>query len=147
MFEPIATYVGNIGSEIRSGTGRNGDAWASFALAVSPKDKDDTGAWVDGPTTWVRVSAFKQRAEHIARTLSKGDRVVVVGRQRSGTYEKDGVQHSTLEVVADVGCGPDLMFDSWAKQSQAPSTGGGSAQPGGFESFGGGWTDPNQPAY
>lgn len=80
MFEPVVTYCGNIGGEVRSDTGRSGQAWASFALAVTPKDKNEAGDLKDGPTTWIRVSAFKDLAMNAAASFGKGDRVVVTGR-------------------------------------------------------------------
>ncbi|GAA1806976.1 single-stranded DNA-binding protein [Nesterenkonia flava] len=141
MFEPVVTYCGRLGGPVKSGTSDSGTDWASFSLAVQPKDKDpQTGRLVDGPTTWVRVSCFKGTARNVAASLDKGDLVIVVGRQRSGSYEKDGVTHQSLEVQADY-VGADLSLDAWVKQADTPlaagTGGGGSAQPGGFESYGG----------
>lgn len=86
-----------------------GKAIASFSVASTPRVKDGDN-WVDGETTWFRVSVFDQMAENVAESLVKGDRVMVQGRFKTRSYQTDaGETRSGLELVADE-VGPTLRW-------------------------------------
>jgi single-strand DNA-binding protein len=74
---------------------------ANFRLAVTARIKDgDT--WRDGDTSYFRINVWRQLAEHIAESLTKGDRAVVVGRLKSRSWETpEGDKRSVVEVEAD----------------------------------------------
>lgn len=105
---------------------QSGKAIASFSLATTPRVKDGDN-WVDGETTWFRISAFDQMAENIAESLVKGDRVMVMGRFKTRSYTTDaGEQRSGLELVADE-VAPTLRWAT-AKPQKTGSGGGGQQQ-------------------
>lgn len=79
---------------------------ADFRLASTPRVWRDDG-WTDGPTTWITVKAFRTLAENLASSLRRGDPVIVIGRLRTSSWERDGQTHERLELDA-VTVGPDL---------------------------------------
>ena len=83
---------------------------ADFRLASTPRVWRD-GGWIDGPTTWITVKAFRTLAENLAFSLRRGDPVIVIGRLRTSTWERDGQTHERLELDA-VTVGPDLRRGS-----------------------------------
>lgn len=68
-----------------------------FSVAVDRKVKKEGTQAADFPN----VVAFGKTAEFISKYFHKGDRIGIVGRLQTGSYEKDGVKHFTTEVVAD----------------------------------------------
>lgn len=104
-----------------------GKAIASFSVASTPRVKDGDN-WVDGETTWFRVSVFDQMAENVAESLVKGDRVIVQGRFKTRSYQTDaGETRSGLELVAEE-VGPTLRWAT-AKPVKVGQGGGGQARP------------------
>ena len=74
---------------------------ANFRLAVTARVKDGEG-WRDGETSFFRVNVWRQLAEHVAESLTKGDRAVVIGRLKSRSWETpEGDKRSVVEVEAD----------------------------------------------
>jgi single-strand DNA-binding protein len=74
---------------------------ANFRLAVTARIKDGD-SWRDGETSYFRINAWRQLAEHAAESLSKGDRAVVIGRLKSRSWETpEGDKRSVVEVEAD----------------------------------------------
>ena len=74
---------------------------ANFRLAVTARVKDGEG-WRDGETSFFRVNVWRQLAEHVAESLAKGDRAVVIGRLKSRSWETpEGDKRSVVEVEAD----------------------------------------------
>lgn len=102
--EATTQLAGNVGSEIEFRD--NGVPVASLRLAHTPRERRGT-EWVDGTTTWITVKAFFGLAENLSASLSKGDPVVVVGKLRTVTWEKEGLTQSRFELVADT-VGHDL---------------------------------------
>jgi single-strand DNA-binding protein len=64
----------------------NGNAVANFRLAVTARVKDGD-SWRDGDTSYFRINVWRQLAEHVAESLTKGDRAVVIGRLKSRSWE------------------------------------------------------------
>jgi single-strand DNA-binding protein len=110
MSHNSVTLVGNLtdGPELRFTP--NGIAVASIRLAVTPRLRERDG-WKDGETSYFRVNVWRDLAEHVVDSLSKGDRVVVVvGRLRTRSWETpEGDKRSVVEVEADE-VGPSLRF-------------------------------------
>jgi single-strand DNA-binding protein len=107
MSDNSVTLVGNLtdGPELRFTP--NGIAVASIRLAVTPQIRERDG-WKDGETSYVRVNVWRDRTEHVADSLPKGDRVVVVGRLRTRAWATpEGDKRSVTEVEADE-FGPSL---------------------------------------
>jgi single-strand DNA-binding protein len=87
---------------------------ATFTVASTERYQEN-GEWKDGTTSWVRCNAWRELAEHVTESLSKGDRVIVHGTLRQRDYEakpKDGDpggKRTSWEVnVTDVG--PSLKY-------------------------------------
>jgi single-strand DNA-binding protein len=110
MLSAVVTFTGNVvfDPEVRETTsGRV----TSFKVAATERYRDTkTQEFVDGVTTFYRVSCWKALGDRVAVTLRQGDPVVVVGRLSLHTFEKkDGGQGFSLEVKADA-VGPDLRL-------------------------------------
>jgi single-strand DNA-binding protein len=74
---------------------------ANFRIAVTTRVRDGN-TWRDGETSFFRVNAWRQLAQHVTDSLSKGDRAVVIGRLRSRSWETpEGEQRSVVEIEAD----------------------------------------------
>lgn len=72
----------------------------SFSAVASKSKKDENDNWVDDKQAWVRVTVWDKLAEHVAGSLKKGDRAVIVGDLYEEEYEKDGVKRKSLNVTA-----------------------------------------------
>jgi single-strand DNA-binding protein len=86
-----------------------GAAVCNFRLAVTPRVKDGEG-WKDGETSFFRITAWRQLAEHVGDSLGKGDRVIVLGQLRARSWETpEGERRSVVEVTAEE-VGPSLKW-------------------------------------
>jgi single-strand DNA-binding protein len=112
MPDTHVTIVGNLTDDPEVSFTPNGAAVCNFRVAVTARIKDGD-RWRDGDTSFYRVTAWRQLAEHVGDSLAKGSRVVVVGRlqQRSWTAEDDSAR-SVVEVVAEE-LGPSLTGAPW----------------------------------
>lgn len=79
---------------------QNGTAVTEIALAVNDGYKSKTGEWVD-EVTYVDVTLWARTAEVAAEYLEKGRPVMIEGRLKLDTWEKDGQKHSKLRVVGE----------------------------------------------
>jgi single-strand DNA-binding protein len=96
---------------------------AGLSVAVTARRYDQaTQQWTDGATTYADCSAWGPLAEHVADSLRKGDRVIVLGRWTQRSYVVDGTERRKLEVVVDE-IGPSLRWAvaKPAKSSSLPS--------------------------
>jgi single-strand DNA-binding protein len=95
------TSTGNLTDDPDLKVLANGSAVVNFRLAVTARVRDGE-TWRDGDTSYFRVNAWRQLAEHTADSLGKGDRAVVIGRLRSRSWETpEGDKRSVVEVEAD----------------------------------------------
>jgi single-strand DNA-binding protein len=126
--EPIITIVGNVGSEPELRFTPSGAAVCNFSVAVTPRRKDpQTQEWGDGEPTWYRVNAWRSLAENLAESITKGSRVIVVGRLENRKYEsREGGTGYSLEITADA-CGPDCQWAMARVQRPDRGQGGGNA--------------------
>ena len=103
---------------------------ATFRLAVTARVKDGD-SWRDGETSYFRVNVWRQLAEHVAESLAKGDRAVVIGRLKSRSWETpEGDKRSVVEVEADE-VAPSLRFAT-AKPQRTSKNGTEQAKAGEF---------------
>ena len=79
MADTHVTITGNLTDDPELKHTPNGNLVANFRLAVTARVRDGEG-WRDGDTSFFHVNVWRQLAEHVAESLSKGDRAVVVGR-------------------------------------------------------------------
>src|SRR6266566_496395 len=121
--------VGNLTDDPELRFTPNGAAVANFRLAVTPRVRDGD-AWKDGETSFFRVNVWRQMAENVAESMTKGSRAVVVGRLRTRSWETpEGEKRSVTEVEADE-VAPSLKFAT-AKVERASRGGGGGGGGGG----------------
>jgi single-strand DNA-binding protein len=93
--------VGNLVEDPEVSFTNNGIAVANLRVAVTQRIQQDR-EWRDGDTSFLRVNVWRGQAEHLADSLSKGDRVVVTGRLRQRTWETpEGDKRSVTELEAE----------------------------------------------
>jgi len=109
--ETQITIVGNLTSDPELRYTSNGLAVANFTIASTPKVFDRTAnAMKDGDALFLRASVWREFAEHIAGSLTKGSRVIAQGTLKQRSYEtKEGEKRSSMELEID-SIGPDLRF-------------------------------------
>jgi single-strand DNA-binding protein len=118
------TIVGNLTEHPELRFTPNGAPVANFTVAVTPRVKDGDG-WKDGETSFFRCTAWRGLAEHLADSLSKGDRVLLFGTLRQRSWETDaGERRSTVEVQVEE-AGPSLKWAT-AKPQRASKAAGAS---------------------
>src|SRR5918995_488502 len=101
MADTHVTLTGNLTDNPELKFTPNDNPVANFRLAVTARIKDGD-SWRDGETSFFRVNVWRQLAEHVAESLSKGDRAVVIGRLKSRSWETpEGDKRSVVEVEAD----------------------------------------------
>jgi single-strand DNA-binding protein len=125
MADTHVTITGNLTDDPEVTFTPNGQAVCNFRLAVTPRVRDgDT--WRDGDTSFFRITAWRQLAEHVGDSLSKGDRVIVQGQLRSRAWETpEGERRQVVEVTAEE-VGPSLRWAT-AKPERASKPNGKSA--------------------
>ncbi|MDP9841525.1 single-stranded DNA-binding protein [Streptosporangium lutulentum] len=109
--ETVITVVGNLTDDPELRFIPSGAAVAHFTVASTPRVYDrEAGDWKDAETLFLRCSAWRQEAEHVAQSLSRGTRVIVQGRLRQRAYEtKEGERRTVVECEVDE-IGPSLRF-------------------------------------
>lgn len=135
--EPVVTIVGNLTSNPELNYIGNGTPVANFTVASTPRTQNrNTGEWVDGEAMFVRCAVWRDYAEHVAESLSKGMRVIVTGRLSVRSYESNGARQISLEMQVDE-VGPSLRFAT-AQVSRAAFNGGNGGNNYGGSNYGGG---------
>jgi single-strand DNA-binding protein len=109
--ETIITVVGNLTSDPELRYTQNGLAVANFTIASTPRTFDRaSNDWKDGDALFLRASVWRDFAEHVAGSLTKGSRVVATGRLRQRSYEtKEGEKRTSIELEID-DIGPSLRY-------------------------------------
>lgn len=115
------TIVGNLVADPDLRFTPNGAAVAKFTVAYTPRTRTEGGEWKDGEPTFLDCQAWRQLAENIAESLTKGARVIVAGRLRTERWEKDGEKRSRIVLDVD-GAGPELTYAT-AKVNKMTRTG------------------------
>jgi single-strand DNA-binding protein len=134
--ETVITVVGNLVDDPELRFTPSGAAVANFRIASTPRTFDrQTNEWKDGDALFLSCSVWRQAAENVAESLTKGMRVVVQGRLRQRSYEdREGQRRTVVELEVDE-VGPSLRY---ATAKVTRSSGGG----GGYNAGGGGGNDP-----
>ncbi len=116
--DTVITIVGNVTGDPELRFTPSGAAVANFTVASTPRTFDKhSNEWKDGETLFMRCSVWRDAAENVAESLARGTRVIVTGRLRSRSYEKDGEKRTVIEMDADE-VGPSLRYAS-AKVTRA----------------------------
>ena len=122
--DTIITIVGNLTADPEMRFTPSGAAVASFTVASTPRTFDrQAGEWKDGETLFMRCSIWRDAAENVAESLTKGTRVIVQGRlvQRSFTT-REGENRTVVEMQVDE-IGPSLRYAK-AQVTRQPRGGG-----------------------
>ena len=109
MGETYVTLWGNIATDPKGQSTPAGVRITKFRLACTASRRDpQTGAFIDGATSWYSVSCWRELAINAAASLTKGDPVVVYGRQVVRDWESEDGKKGTDVSIDAVSVGHDL---------------------------------------
>jgi single-strand DNA-binding protein len=125
------TVVGNLTADPELRFTPSGAAVANFTVASTPRIYDrQSGEWKDGEALFLRCNIWREAAENVAESLTRGSRVIVQGRLKQRSFEtREGEKRTVVEVEVDE-IGPSLRYAT-AKVNKASRSGGGSGGLGG----------------
>ena len=141
--ETVITVVGNLVDDPELRFTPSGAAVANFRIASTPRTFDrQTNEWKDGDALFLSCSVWRQAAENVAESLTKGMRVVIQGRLKQRSYEdREGQKRTVVELEVEE-VGPSLKYAT-AKIARVQRSGGGGGYGGGRAAQGGqGGDDP-----
>ncbi|MGQ0839537.1 single-stranded DNA-binding protein [Actinokineospora sp.] len=138
--DTIITVVGNLTADPELRFTPSGAAVASFTVASTPRTFDkQSGEWKDGEALFLRCNIWRQAAENVAESLTRGARVIVSGRLKQRSFEtREGEKRTVMELEVDE-VGPSLRYATAKVNKVSRGTGGGGG--GGF----GGGSGPSAP--
>ncbi|MCL2465521.1 MAG: single-stranded DNA-binding protein [Micrococcales bacterium] len=144
--ETQITVVGNLTADPELRFTPSGAAVANFTVASTPRTFDrQANEWKDGETLFLRCSIWREAAESVAESLTKGTRVIVTGRLVSRSYQdREGQNRTVFEVQVDE-VGPSLRYAT-AKVTRTQRSGGGGGGGFGGGGFSGGGRSQSAPA-
>ncbi|GAA5084922.1 single-stranded DNA-binding protein [Microbacterium yannicii] len=133
--ETIITVVGNLTADPELRYTQNGLPVANFTIASTPRNFDrQANEWKDGEALFLRASVWREFAEHVAGSLTKGMRVIATGRLKQRSYQdREGNNRTAIELEVDE-IGPSLRYAT----AQVTRAAGGSSGGGSFGGGGGG---------
>ncbi len=139
--DTVITVIGNLTSDPELRFTPSGAAVANFTVASTPRTLDkQSGEWKDGEALFLRCNIWRQAAENVAESLTRGARVVVQGRLKQRSFEtKEGEKRTVVELEVDE-IGPSLRYATAKVNKVSRGTGGGGG--GGFGGGGGGQSGP-----
>ncbi len=122
--ETVITLVGNLTADPELRFTASGQAVTNFTVASTPRTfNKDSGQWVDGEALFMRCNVWRQMAENVAESLTRGSRVFVSGRLKQRSFEtREGDKRTVIELEVDA-VGPDLRYAT-AKIQKAERSGG-----------------------
>ncbi|WP_136517614.1 single-stranded DNA-binding protein [Cellulomonas telluris] len=137
--ETTITVIGNLTGDPELRFTPSGAAVANFTVASTPRTFDrQSNEWKDGETLFLRCSIWREAAESVAESLTKGTRVIVTGRLVQRSYEtREGEKRTVYELQVDE-VGPSLRYATAKVTRTQRSGGGGGFGGGGGGGFGGG---------
>lgn len=115
--ETVITVVGNLTADPELRYTQNGLPVANFTIASTPRTFDrQKNEWVDGEALFLRASVWRDFAENVAGSLTKGMRVIATGRLKQRNYEdREGNKRTAMELEIDE-IGPSLRYATAAVQ-------------------------------
>ena len=128
--ETVITVVGNLTADPELRFTPSGAAVANFTVASTPRIYDrQSGEWKDGEALFLRCNIWREAAENVAESLTRGSRVIVQGRLKQRSFEtREGEKRTVYELDVDE-VGPSLRYAT-SKVSKVSRSGGGGG--GGF---------------
>src|SRR6478672_9934433 len=123
--ETTITVIGNLTNDPELRFTPSGSAVANFTIASTPRTFDrQSNEWKDGETLFLRASVWREAAENVAESLTKGMRVIVSGRLKSRSYEDKKTQEKRTVIELEVDeIGPSLRYAN-AKVNRTQRSGG-----------------------
>ena len=149
--DTVITVVGNLTADPELRFTPSGAAVANFTVASTPRTFDrQSGEWKDGEALFLRCNIWRQAAENVAETLTRGARVIVQGRLKQRSFEtREGEKRTVIELEVDE-VGPSLRYATASVTKASRSGGGGgyggASNGGGGYGGGGGYSGGGQPA-
>ncbi|MFC5065903.1 single-stranded DNA-binding protein [Actinomycetospora atypica] len=137
--DTVITVVGNLTADPELRFTPSGAAVANFTVASTPRTFDrQSGEWKDGEALFLRCNIWRQAAENVAETLTRGARVIVQGRLKQRSFEtREGEKRTVIELEVDE-VGPSLRYATASVTKASRSGGGGGGGYGGSNDGGGG---------
>jgi single-strand DNA-binding protein len=137
------TVVGNLTADPELRFTPSGAAVANFTVASTPRIYDrQTGEWKDGEALFLRCNIWREAAENVAESLTRGSRVIVQGRLKQRSFEtREGEKRTVVEVEVDE-IGPSLRYATAKVNKASRSGGGGGSRQAPAQPSGGGSDDP-----
>ncbi|GAA1590745.1 single-stranded DNA-binding protein [Kribbella karoonensis] len=138
--EPPITLIGNLTGDPELRFTPSGAAVANFTIASTPRTLDrQSNEWKDGETLFISCSVWRQVAENVAESLTRGSRVVVHGRLKARSYDdRDGNKRTVFECdVEEIGASMRYATLKISKTSRSDGGGGGGFGGGGNQGGGG----------
>ncbi|QGJ95284.1 ssDNA binding protein [Microbacterium phage Jayden] len=122
--ETVITVVGNLTADPELRYTQNGLPVANFTIASTPRFFDrQANEWKDGDALFLRASVWREFAEHVAGSLTKGMRVIATGQLKQRSYQdREGNNRTAIELQVDE-IGPSLRYAT-AQVTRAASGGG-----------------------
>ncbi|GAA2238622.1 single-stranded DNA-binding protein [Rarobacter faecitabidus] len=107
--DTVITVVGNLTADPELRFTPSGAAVANFTIASTPRTFDKkANEWKDGDTLFLRCSLWRDAAENVAESLTKGSRVIAQGRLTQRSFEtREGEKRTSVELQVDE-IGPSL---------------------------------------
>lgn len=126
--DTVVTVIGNLTADPELRFTAGGAAVASFTVASTPsKFNRETNSWEDGEALFMRCSVWRQMAEHVTESLTRGARVIVSGRLQQHSYDtREGEKRTVMELQVDE-VGPSLRYAT-AQVNRASRSDGGQQQ-------------------
>lgn len=125
--EGTIVLCGNATGDAELKFGASGTARCTWTLAVTPRVKQND-SWTDGETAFYRCTAWRQLAEQAGESITRGMRLLVVGRLSPRPFETNGEKRISLDVeVEHVGAEMRYSVVTAVKANRASNGGGGSA--------------------
>lgn len=97
----LCQFMGNLGADPELKLLPSGESVVNFSIACTDRWKDKNTQEVKELTEWVRCSAFGNRAEVIAEYFKKGSAIMVVGKLRTRTWDKDGEKRYATDILVN----------------------------------------------
>jgi single-strand DNA-binding protein len=103
MAETTITVIGNLTNDPELRFTPNGAAVASFTIASTPRVFDrQSQEWKDQETLFLRAQVWREAAENAVESLTKGTRVIAVGKLKSRSFEtREGEKRTVIELEID----------------------------------------------
>ncbi|MFD8243946.1 single-stranded DNA-binding protein [Nocardia sp. NPDC059691] len=143
--DTVITVIGNLTADPELRFTPAGQAVANFTVASTPRVFDrNSNEWKDGEALFLRCNIWREAAENVAESLTRGSRVIVSGRLKQRSYEtREGEKRTVVELEVDE-VGPSLRYATAKVNKTSRGSGGGgfgsggSGGGGGYASSGGG---------